>query len=94
MSFLGTVTLKDIQIRDHHQDTLMFVNKLSISLLSGKKVLDGNLLFGDVSIEDAYCYMKTYQGENNSNMSVFVDSFRSDTPVSYTHLTLPTILLV
>ena len=80
MSFLGTVTLKDIQIRDHHQDTLMFVKKLSVSLLSGKKVLDGDLLFGDVSIEDAYCYMKTYQGENNSNMSVFVDSFRSDTP--------------
>jgi len=80
MSFLGTLAFKDIQIRDHHQDTLIFVKKLSISLLSGKKVLDGNLLFGDVSIEDAYCYMKTYRGEGKSNMSVFVDSFRSEAP--------------
>lgn len=80
ISFLGTVALKDIQIRDHHQDTLMFVKKLSFSLVNGRKIIDGNLLFGDVSIEDAYCFMKTYRGENNSNMTIFVDSFRSDTP--------------
>ena len=80
ISFLGTVALKDIQIRDHHQDTLIFVKTLSISLVNGRKIIDGNLLFGDVSIEDAYCYIKTYQGENNSNMTIFADSFRSDTP--------------
>ena len=80
ISFLGTVALKDIQIRDHHQDTLIFVKTLSISLVNGRKIIDGNLLFGDVSIEDAYCYIKTYRGENNSNMTIFADSFRSDTP--------------
>jgi hypothetical protein len=79
ISFLGTVALKDIQIRDHHQDTLIFVKTLSISLVNGRKIIDGNLLFGDVSIEDAYCYIKTYRGENNSNMTIFADSFRSDT---------------
>ena len=80
ISFLGTVALKDIQIRDHHQDTLIFVKTLSISLVNGRKIIDGNLLFGDVSIEDTYCYIKTYRGENNSNMTIFADSFRSDTP--------------
>ena len=37
LSFLGTVQLKGIEIRDHHQDTLIFVNRLSTSLLNAKK---------------------------------------------------------
>ncbi|EAR11613.1 hypothetical protein PI23P_00365 [Polaribacter irgensii 23-P] len=79
LSFLGSIVLKDVQIRDHHQDTLIFVKRLSSSILSGKKILDGTLLFGDISLQDAFCHMKTYQGETSSNMSVFVDSFRKDT---------------
>jgi hypothetical protein len=80
VSFLGNIALKDIQIRDHHKDTLIFVKKLSTSLLSVKKVLDGTLLFDNITLEDAYYHMKTYKGETTDNMAVFIESFRSDTP--------------
>ena len=45
LSFLGTVQLKGIEIRDHHKDTLIFVNKLSTSLLNAKKILDGKGIY-------------------------------------------------
>ena len=80
VSFLGNIALKDVQIRDHHNDTLIFVKKLSTSLLSAKKVLEGMLLFDNITLEDAYYHMKTYKGETTDNMAVFIESFRKDTP--------------
>jgi len=38
LSFLGNIQLKGIEIRDHHKDTLIFVNNLSTSLLNAKKL--------------------------------------------------------
>ncbi|WP_299671699.1 translocation/assembly module TamB domain-containing protein [uncultured Polaribacter sp.] len=90
LSFLGSIELKDVQIKDHHKDTLIFVNKLSTSLLSAKKVLDSEILFDDITLEDGYYYMKTYKGETNDNMSIFIDSFKNDTPKD--SLTPPFIL--
>ena len=37
LSFLGSIALKEIQIRDHHKDTLIFIKKISTSLLSATK---------------------------------------------------------
>ena len=79
-SFLGNITLKNVQIRDHHKDTLIFVKKLSTSLLSAKKVIDGSLLFDNITLENGYYYMKTYKGETSDNMAVFIDNFRRDKP--------------
>jgi len=90
LSFLGSIALKEVQIRDHHKDTLIFVKKISTSLLSVKKVFNNKLLFDAITIEDAFYFMKTYKGETTNNMSVFTASFRSDTP-KYS-LDLPFIL--
>ena len=78
LSFLGTVQLKGIEIRDHHQDTLIFVKKLSTSLLNVKKILDGDVKLKSISIEDAHFHMKTYKDEQDDNLTVFIDSFDSD----------------
>ena len=80
LSFLGSIVLKDVEIRDHHKDTLIFVKKLSTSLLNAKKVLNSELLFDAITLEDGYYYMKTYKGEADDNMAIFIDSFKSDTP--------------
>lgn len=80
LSFLGSVQLKNVQIKDHHKDTLIFVNKLKTSLLSAKKALESKVLLDDVILEDAYYYMKTYKGESTDNMAVFIESFKSDKP--------------
>lgn len=78
LSFLGSVAFKDVQIRDHHKDTLIFVSALNTSLLSAKKVLNNQLLFGDITLQDAHYYMKTYKGETEDNMAVFLNSFNSN----------------
>jgi hypothetical protein len=80
LSFLGSISLKEVQIRDHHKDTLIFVKKLSTSLLSVRKVMNNKLLFDAITLEDGFYYMKTYKGETSNNMAVFIENFRSDTP--------------
>ena len=80
LSFLGTVQLKGVEIRDHHQDTLIFVNKLGTSLLSLKKALDSEVNLGSISLDGAHVYMKTYKGETDDNMAVFIDSFDDGSP--------------
>ncbi|MDP5105941.1 MAG: translocation/assembly module TamB domain-containing protein [Polaribacter sp.] len=80
LSFLGSARLKGVEIRDHHKDTLIFVNKLSTSLLNAKKIIDGEVYLDDVSLDGAYYYMKTYKGEEDDNMSIFIDAFDTDKP--------------
>ncbi len=80
LSWLGSVQLKEIEIRDHHNDTLIFVQNLSTSLLNAKRVLENNVDLGEASLSGAYFNMKTYKGEKNDNLSIFIHSFDDDTP--------------
>ena len=74
LSFLGNVNLKGIEIRDHHQDTLIFVDELSTSLLNAKKIVDNKLNLGNVSLEGVNMKLKTYKNEELDNLTIFVDS--------------------
>tara|TARA_R110001592_G_scaffold17135_3_gene72577 strand:- start:4463 stop:8938 length:4476 start_codon:yes stop_codon:yes gene_type:complete len=80
LSFLGSVRLKGVEIRDHHNDTLIFVKKLSTSLLNAKKVIDNKVNLGSVSLDGVDFYLKTYKGETNDNLSIFVESFEDSSP--------------
>lgn len=80
LSLLGMVQLKGIQIRDHHKDTLIFVNKLKTSLINAKRILDSEVNLNSISLEDAVFYMKTYKGEKDDNLTVFIDAFDSGKP--------------
>ena len=37
LSLLGSVSLKGIEIKDHHQDTLIYSNRIKTSILEGKR---------------------------------------------------------
>ncbi|MHB0756470.1 translocation/assembly module TamB domain-containing protein [Polaribacter sp. M15] len=76
-SLLGSVQLKGVQIRDHHKDTLIFVNKLQTSLLNAKRILDREVNLESIYLEDASFYMKKYKGEDDDNLAVFIASFNS-----------------
>ena len=75
LSFLGSVQLRGVEIRDHHKDTLIFVNRLSTSLLNAKKILDGDVKLKNIRLEDAHFYMKTYKNEQEDNLTIFIDRF-------------------
>ena len=77
-SLLGTVRLRGVKIRDHHKDTLIFVDKLSTSILNANSILNNDFSLGPVYLEDAYYHMKTYKGEGEDNMSIFIDAFSKE----------------
>lgn len=81
LSFLGSVRLKGVEIRDHHNDTLIFVKKLSTSLLNAKKIIDNKVNLGSVSLDGVNFHLKTYKGETNDNLSVFIESFEDGSPI-------------
>ncbi|WP_461533906.1 translocation/assembly module TamB domain-containing protein [Sinomicrobium sp.] len=75
ISFWGSVSLRDIYIADHHQDTLISVGRLNTSLLSVrniKSMINGKLNFGDIDMQGVYFHLKTYEGEESTNLDNFV----------------------
>ncbi len=80
LSLLGEVNLKDIEIRDHHKDTLIFVKSLKTSILNAKKIVDNKLNLGEATVNGGFFYMKKYKGEQDDNLSVFVHKFDSEEP--------------
>lgn len=79
LSFLGKVQLKDVYIKDHHSDTLIFVKNLTTSILSFKKILNNKMEFGTISLSNFKLNIKTYKDEKDDALSVFVDKFDDGT---------------
>jgi len=77
----GEVTLKGVYIADHHKDTLIFAKDVSTTVLSFRNLLKTNLNFGDLLLEDAKLYVKTYKGEERDNLSIFSRKFAPEVPL-------------
>nr|WP_210423729.1 translocation/assembly module TamB domain-containing protein [Croceivirga thetidis] len=72
--------IKSIYVEDYQGDTLIFIDKVSTSILSVKNLIDGKLEFGDFDIEGLLFNMKTYKGERDTNLDVFVDKLDDGKP--------------
>ena len=79
-SFIGNVNLKGIKIKDHHQDTLIFVSKLRTSLVNFKRILDNQINLKSISLDGVDFHLKTYEGETNDNLSIFIELFDDGKP--------------
>ncbi|WP_232505653.1 translocation/assembly module TamB domain-containing protein [Flavobacterium crassostreae] len=82
LSVFGGVKLKNVLIKDHHQDTLIFTKIIHTNILDGKKLLDGDLLFGDIHLDGLIFNLKTYKNEKESNLDVFIKAFDSGKPAT------------
>ena len=80
LQFNGDVELKDILIRDHKVDTLFSIKELNTSIISVKNLYNGKLTFGDIDVEELVFNLKTYKGDIDTNLDVFVDKFEDDNP--------------
>jgi len=78
LQFNGDVEFKNIYIADHKNDTLFNIIELNTSILSFKKLYDGKLTFGDIDIIGLTFNLKTYKGETETNLDVFVAKFDED----------------
>ena len=87
LSILGNVQFKNVFIKDHHGDTLIYAGNLKSSLYSFKKILNNKLEFGDILMDNFILNIKTYKNEEYDGLTVFVDKFSSeedsDTPSNF-----------
>jgi len=88
VSVFGGVKLKNVLILDHHKDTLIYVNRVRTNILDSSKLLDGDLIFGDLGLDGMYFNMKTYKNEKKSNLDKFIAAFENDKPPSQKHFLL------
>lgn len=72
--------LNDIFIADYQQDTLFYVKELKTSILSMGKLAEGKLEFGTIKVDSLHFKLKTYYGQRNSNIEVFVDKLEARKP--------------
>jgi hypothetical protein len=82
ITFFGGIKLKKVLVLDHHQDTLIYSKRISTSILDFKKLVDGKLLFGDLRLDKFYLQIKTYKGEKDTNLDLFVAAFEDGKPAS------------
>lgn len=80
LTVFGSVKLKKVLILDHHKDTLIYANRIKTSILDWNKLLNVDLIFGDIALDGLYFNMKTYRKEKESNLDKFVAAFDSGTP--------------
>ena len=82
ITFFGGVKLKKVLILDHHDDTLIYSQRIKTSFLDFNKLLDGKLLFGDLRLDQFYLQIKNYKGEKDTNLDLFVEAFDDGKPGS------------
>lgn len=80
LQFNGDVELKEILIRDYKKDTLFAAKELNTSILSFKNILNSKLVFGDIDLDGLVFNLKTYEGEIDTNLDIFVAKFDEDNP--------------
>ncbi|AJR04413.1 hypothetical protein AW14_12885 [Siansivirga zeaxanthinifaciens CC-SAMT-1] len=80
LQFNGDVELKNIFIEDYKLDTLISVSELNTSIINLKNLINGELTFGDIDVENLVFNIKTYKGETDTNLDVFVSKFEDDNP--------------
>ena len=75
ISVFGGVKFKKVLILDHHNDTLIYSNRIKTSIIDGTKLLDGDLIFSELRLNGMLFNLKTYKNEKLTNLDVFINAF-------------------
>ncbi|WP_249684804.1 translocation/assembly module TamB domain-containing protein [Flavobacterium sp. CYK-55] len=78
----GVVKLKQVLVRDHKKDTLIYAKRINTNILDIKRLIDGDLLFGNINVDGLLLDMKTYKGEKDTNLDAFIAAFDDGKPSS------------
>ncbi|WP_258929417.1 hypothetical protein [Flavobacterium davisii] len=76
----GGVKLKKVFIKDYKKDTLFHINVLKTNILDLKKLIDGDLHFGEVRMDGLTFKIRNYKGERDTNLDKFIELFDDGTP--------------
>ncbi|WP_228027885.1 translocation/assembly module TamB domain-containing protein [Costertonia aggregata] len=73
-------SLRGVYVEDYQKDTLFYIDELTTSILSVRNLASGKLEFGDIDIDSLDFKLKTYFGERNTNLEVFIDKLDDGQP--------------
>ena len=79
LSFIGNVHLKDVMIKNHHADTLIYVEDLTTSIFSYRNIINNKMEMGQVALDNFVLNINTYKGEVDDALTVFADKFDDGT---------------
>lgn len=83
VTVFGSVKLKEVLIRDHHNDTLIYASRIQTRIIGKRKLINnGDLIFGNLRADNLTFYLTTYKGEEDSNINIFVEKLENDKPKS------------
>src|SRR5690606_10899860 len=82
LTVFGGIKLRNVLIRDHHKDTLIYGHRIQTNILSFKQLYNGDLLFGDIHGQGLYFNLKTYKNERDTNLDWFLQRFETNRPAS------------
>ena len=77
LTVFGGVKMRNVLIRDHHKDTLIYAGRITTTILDFSKMTSGDLLFGNLRADKLLFFMKTYKGETDTNLDRFIADFDS-----------------
>lgn len=82
LNWKGEVDIREVYIADHHQDTLIYSKEVQTNIISFQNLIKGDLGFGNIALNYAKLYVKTYKGEDTDNLSVFAKKFDTGKPTT------------
>ncbi|WP_245591197.1 translocation/assembly module TamB domain-containing protein [Aquimarina latercula] len=77
LTYSGDVNLKEVFVKDHHKDTLIYAKNIATSILNIREISKGQPELGSVSIDDLTFRMKMYKGERSDNLMTFIRKFNT-----------------
>ena len=80
ISVFGGLKLKKVLVKDYKKDTLFYINRLKTNILDYKKLIDGDLTFGEIRLDRFDFNLKNYKGDKESNLDRFIALFDDGKP--------------
>ena len=78
VDFRGNIFLEDLLVSDHHNDSLIYAQSVRVDLDEFNRVLSDDFTFGEIILEHPRIKIKTYAGEENSNLDIFFQKIRAN----------------
>ncbi|RIV74425.1 translocation/assembly module TamB [Flagellimonas aequoris] len=72
--------VKGIYVEDYKKDTLFYIHKLTTSILNLRNMANNKMEFGDIEVDGLVFNLRTYEGETDTNLDVFVDKLDDGKP--------------
>lgn len=79
-TIFGGVKLRKVLVKDYKKDTLFHINTLQTTILDFKKLVDGDLHFGEVRMHGLDFHLKNYKGDKENNLDKFIALFDDGKP--------------